>query len=97
MMAPVAGAAIIPPILDLVNKAYGFAGAPGQHEHALPAPQAGLISALAQGVIQNNVDWSLIESGVLIGVVVMSIFVVGLNRLVWRPLYALAERRFSLS
>jgi NitT/TauT family transport system permease protein len=34
---------------------------------------------------------------ILIGVVVMSIFVVGLNRLVWRPLYALAERRFSLS
>jgi putative OPT family oligopeptide transporter len=65
----VAGAAIIPPILDLLNRAYGFAGAPGtHHEHPLPAPQAGLISALAQGVIQNNVDWSLIEIGGLIGV-----------------------------
>ena len=69
----VAGAAIIPPILDLVNRAYGFAGAPGpHHEHPLPAPQAGLISALAQGVIQNNVDWSLIETGALIGVVVIA-------------------------
>jgi putative OPT family oligopeptide transporter len=67
----VAGSAIIPPILDLLNKAYGFAGAPGVHEHPLPAPQAGLISALAQGVIQNNVDWSLIEIGGLIGVVVI--------------------------
>src|SRR5581483_3208997 len=64
----VAGAAIIPPILDLLNRAYGFAGAPGNHEHPLPAPQAGLISALAQGVIQNNVDWSLIEIGGAIGV-----------------------------
>jgi putative OPT family oligopeptide transporter len=65
----IAGAVIIPPILDLLNKAYGFAGAPGpHHEHPLPAPQAGLISALAQGVIQNNVDWSLIETGGLIGV-----------------------------
>jgi len=65
----VAGAAIIPPILDLLNHAYGFAGAPGpHHEHPLPAPQAGLISALAQGVIQNNVDWSLIKTGALIGV-----------------------------
>jgi putative OPT family oligopeptide transporter len=65
----IAGAVIIPPILDLLNRAYGFAGAPGpHHEHPLPAPQAGLISALAQGVIQNNVDWSLIETGGLIGV-----------------------------
>jgi putative OPT family oligopeptide transporter len=68
----VAGAAIIPPILDLLNRAYGFAGAPGpHHEHPLPAPQAGLISALAQGVIQNNVDWSLIEIGGVIGVVLI--------------------------
>jgi putative OPT family oligopeptide transporter len=69
----VAGAAIIPPILDLLNRAYGFAGAPGpHHDHPLPAPQAGLISALAQGVIQNNVDWSLIQVGGLIGVVVIA-------------------------
>jgi putative OPT family oligopeptide transporter len=73
----VAGAAIIPPILDLLNRAYGFAGAPGpHHEHPLPAPQAGLISALAQGVIQNNVDWSLIQIGGLIGVVVIIIDIV---------------------
>jgi putative OPT family oligopeptide transporter len=64
----IAGAAIIPPIMDLLNHAYGFAGAPGPHrDNALPAPQAGLISALAQGVLQNNVDWSLIEVGAGIG------------------------------
>ena len=69
----VAGAVIIPPILDLLNRAYGFAGAPGpHHEHPLPAPQAGLISALAQGVIQNNIDWSLIETGAIIGVAVIA-------------------------
>jgi putative OPT family oligopeptide transporter len=69
----IAGAAIIPPILDLLNHAYGFAGAPGPyHEHPLPAPQAGLISALAQGVIQNNVDWSLLRVGALIGVIVIA-------------------------
>jgi len=33
----------------------------------------------------------------LIGIVVMSAFVVGLNRTLWQPLYVLAERRFSLS
>ena len=70
----IAGAAIIPPILDLLNHAYGFAGAPGpHHEHPLPAPQAGLISSLAQGVIQNNIDWSLIQIGMAIGVVVIAV------------------------
>jgi NitT/TauT family transport system permease protein len=33
---------------------------------------------------------------VVLGVVVMSIFVVSINRLLWRPLYKLAERRFRL-
>jgi putative OPT family oligopeptide transporter len=65
----IAGAAVIPPVLDLLNHAYGFAGAPGpQREHALPAPQAGLMSALAQGVLEHNVDWSLIQVGAGIGV-----------------------------
>jgi putative OPT family oligopeptide transporter len=64
----IAGAIVIPPVLDLLNHAYGFLGAPGvDPAHALPAPQAGLISALAQGVIQNNIDWSLITTGALIG------------------------------
>jgi putative OPT family oligopeptide transporter len=64
-----AGAVVIPPVLDLLNHAYGFLGAPGVNPaRALPAPQAGLISALAQGVIQNNIDWSLIGTGALIGV-----------------------------
>ena len=33
---------------------------------------------------------------VLAGVTVMSLYVVGVNRLVWRPLYGLAERRYKL-
>ena len=64
----IAGAAVIPPVLDLLNKAYGFAGVPGAGPAALPAPQAGLISALAQGVITNNIDWGLIITGIWIGV-----------------------------
>ncbi len=68
----VAGAAIIPPILDVLNHAYGFVGSPGPaRTQPLAAPQAGLISALAQGVIQHNVDWSLILTGGEIGVVVI--------------------------
>jgi putative OPT family oligopeptide transporter len=70
----IAGALVIPPVLDLLNHAYGFLGAPGvDPAHALPAPQAGLISALAQGVIQNNIDWSLIIIGAVIGVALIVI------------------------
>jgi len=66
----IAGAFVIPPVLDLVNHAYGFVGAPGAElrPHPLPAPQAGLISSLAQGVIAADIDWSLIRIGGLIGV-----------------------------
>jgi putative OPT family oligopeptide transporter len=67
----IAGAAIIPFVLDVVNEAYGFVGAPGATDKALAAPQAGLISALAQGVIQGNIDWSLIRIGAGIGVVMI--------------------------
>ena len=34
---------------------------------------------------------------VVLGIVVMSVMVVVCNRLVWRPLYRLAERRFRLA
>ena len=62
------GALVIPPILDLLNDAFGFQGAPGAGPNALAAPQAALISAIAQGVLGGNLDWSLIGLGALIGV-----------------------------
>ncbi|HWA85316.1 MAG TPA: oligopeptide transporter, OPT family [Opitutus sp.] len=62
------GSLVIPPVLDLLNKAFGFLGAPGAGEHALAAPQAALISALAKGVLGGDIDWNLIGVGALIGV-----------------------------
>ncbi len=58
------GAVVIPPILSELNAAYGFGAGP----HALPAPQATLISTLAKGVIQGQIQWNLIGAGVLIGI-----------------------------
>jgi putative OPT family oligopeptide transporter len=68
-----AGAVVIPPVLNLVNQAYGFLGAPGAdlRPNPLPAPQAGLISSLAQGVIAADIDWSLIRMGAYIGVAII--------------------------
>jgi len=72
----VMGAIVIPPILDLLNRAYGFAGSPLHGAHGaqpLPAPQATLISALAQGVIQGKLDWGLIGIGALVGAAIIAL------------------------
>jgi putative OPT family oligopeptide transporter len=66
-----AGAAVIAPVLNLLAKAYGFAGAPNVDVVAanpLPAPQATLISALAQGVVGGSLEWKMIGIGALVGV-----------------------------
>jgi putative OPT family oligopeptide transporter len=67
------GSVVIPPILDLLNTAFGFQGVPGAKVTALAAPQAQLISAIAQGVLGGNLDWKLIGWGAGIGVVVVII------------------------
>ena len=66
-----AGASVIPSVLNLLAKAYGFAGAPNVNVIAanpLPAPQATLISALAQGVIGGSLAWKMLGIGALVGV-----------------------------
>ncbi|WP_438481309.1 OPT family oligopeptide transporter [Oleiharenicola lentus] len=62
------GSLVIPPVLDLLNKAFGFAGTPGAGENALAAPQAALISSLAKGVLGGDIRWDLIGYGALLGV-----------------------------
>jgi putative OPT family oligopeptide transporter len=66
-----AGASVIPFVLNLLARAYGFAGAANVGVVApnpLPAPQATLISALAQGVIGGNLNWKMLGIGALVGV-----------------------------
>ncbi len=82
----VAGSFVIPPVLDLVNRAYGFVGAPNATEHSLAAPQAGLISSLARGVITGEIDWGLIEIGAGIGVAIIVV----------NEVLARATKRFSI-
>jgi putative OPT family oligopeptide transporter len=66
-----AGASVIPWVLNLLAKAYGFQGAANigvVAPNPLPAPQATLISSLAQGVIGGSLDWKMIGIGGLVGV-----------------------------
>lgn len=70
----VAGACVIPPILDVLNKAFGFAGAANLNtisDQPLAAPQAVLISTLAKGVIQGDLPWRFIGVGIGLGVVLV--------------------------
>jgi putative OPT family oligopeptide transporter len=73
VLGVVFGALVIPPILDLMNTAFTFQGAPGAKESALPAPQAAIISTIAQGVLGGSLDWGLIRQGAIIGVVAVII------------------------
>ncbi len=67
------GALVIPPILDLMNTAFTFQGAPGAKVNALPAPQAAIISTIAQGVLGGNLDWGLIREGAIIGAIAVAV------------------------
>lgn len=69
VLGVVFGALVIPPILDLLNTAFTFQGAPGAKANALAAPQAAIISTIAQGVLGGSLDWGLIGEGAIIGVV----------------------------
>jgi putative OPT family oligopeptide transporter len=71
VLGVVFGALVIPPVLDLLNNTLGFQGAPGADENSLAAPQAALISAIAQGILGGNLDWGLIGWGAAIGAAVI--------------------------
>jgi putative OPT family oligopeptide transporter len=72
----IAGSAIIPPVMNLLAQAYGFAGQahlPSEVLKPLPAPQASLISALAVGVITHHFEWVMIGIGGAIGIFIIVI------------------------
>ena len=71
-----AGSAVVPPVLELLNRANGFAGAPNLQaisDNPLAAPQATLISTLAKGVIGNDLPWDLVMYGALLGLALVVI------------------------
>jgi putative OPT family oligopeptide transporter len=69
----VAGALVLPPVLQLLATNFGFAGAPGAGPSALAAPQASLFAAIAQGVLGGSLRWDLVALGAGIGVAIVAI------------------------
>lgn len=68
----VVGAVVIPPVLELLYNAYGFAGALPREgmdaSQALAAPQATLMTQIANGIFKSNLDWNMLGLGVAVGV-----------------------------
>lgn len=62
------GSLVVPPVLNVLNETLGFVGVPGAGPNALAAPQAGLISSLAKGVLGGDLNWTMLGYGALAGV-----------------------------
>ncbi len=71
------GALAIVPVLNLLYQAYGFVGAMPREgmdaSSALAAPQANLMSTIAQGIFHRNIEWGYIAFGVLVGILMIII------------------------
>jgi putative OPT family oligopeptide transporter len=73
----VVGAVVIAPVLNMLYQAYGFPGAlpregmdPGK---ALAAPQAALMTTIAQGIFSSSLPWDYLYIGMGLGVVLVAI------------------------
>ena len=69
------GALVIAPVLNLLYEAYGFPGALPRPDmdpsQALAAPQAALMTTIAQGIFSNNLAWEYIYIGLGLGVLLV--------------------------
>ncbi|MCI1821411.1 OPT family oligopeptide transporter [Megasphaera sueciensis] len=72
ILGSVIGSFAIAPVLTLLYQAYGFTGALPRPDmdptQALAAPQATLMTTIAQGIFSSNLDWNFILFGIGIGI-----------------------------
>ena len=73
----VVGALVIAPVLNLLYEAYGFPGAMPREgmdpAQALSAPQAVLMTTIAQGIFSSKLAWEYIYIGIGVGIVLVLI------------------------
>lgn len=71
------GALVIAPVLEILYHAYGFSGALPRPDmdpsQALSAPQATIMTTIAQGIFTNQLEWTYILTGVGLGAVLILI------------------------
>ncbi len=75
LLGCVVGAVVIAPVLNMLYQAYGFTGALPRADmnpdNALAAPQATLMTMIAQGIFSANLAWEYIYFGIALGVVIV--------------------------
>ena len=75
LLGCVVGALAIAPVLNLLYEAYGFPGALPRPDmdpsQALAAPQAALMTTIAQGIFSSQLAWEYIYLGMGLGVVLV--------------------------
>lgn len=67
----VSGAAVMAPVLNLLNSAYGIGTPAHPGAHALSAPQATLMAAVANGIFGGGLPWDMIGLGAAVGITVI--------------------------
>ncbi len=75
LLGCVVGALVIAPVLNLLYEAYGFSGALPRPDmdpsQALAAPQAALMTTIAQGIFSSQLAWEYIYLGMGLGVLLV--------------------------
>ncbi|MFV0636580.1 OPT family oligopeptide transporter [Mitsuokella sp.] len=75
LLGCIVGALVIAPVLNLLYQAYGFPGALPRPDmdpnQALAAPQAALMTTIAQGIFSSTLAWNYIYIGLGLGVVLV--------------------------
>ena len=73
----VVGSFVIAPVMNLLYEAYGFPGAlprPDMNpDDALAAPQAALMTTIAQGIFSSSLDWQYIQIGIVLGIILVAL------------------------
>lgn len=69
----VSSAFIMAPVLNLFNKAYGIGVPAFPGAHALPAPQANLVRAVAEGMFGGKLPWNMIIVGLAVGALIIAL------------------------
>jgi putative OPT family oligopeptide transporter len=69
----VSSALIMAPVLNLFNKAYGIGVAAFPGAHALPAPQANLVKAVAEGMFGGQLPRNMIVVGLVTGAAIIAL------------------------
>jgi putative OPT family oligopeptide transporter len=71
MVGTISAALVMAPVLGVLLKAYGFQNHSSATTNALAAPQAQLISSVAEGVFEGNLPWNYVYVGMVLAALII--------------------------